>query len=267
VLKHCLILPHGSEIVPEFGYSGSAVEKLIHAVKYAAEISNSDRPDTIVIATPHNVRVSGHIAVVTSQYTKGTLTEKGRKIGLKLKCNREFALKIVEEAKKRSLPVVGVNFGTDSGATSCIQLDWGSLIPLRFLVKNKRADVILISPSREVEFQILISFGKVIGRMMEKDISRFVFVASADQAHTHSKNGPYGYSKEAQIYDSIVLDAVRSRLSSLEKVRMEIVERAKPDSLWQMLILAGIADELGLNGRLLAYEVPSYYGMLCAIYE
>ena len=45
----------------------------------------------------------------------------------------------------------------------------------------------------------------------------------------------------------------------------DFVERAAADSWWQMLMLYGA---LGNDWRseLLSYEVPSYYGMLCAAF-
>jgi aromatic ring-opening dioxygenase LigB subunit len=41
---------------------------------------------------------------------------------------------------------------------------------------------------------------------------------------------------------------------------------AKPDGLWQMAILAGIVDRVKLKSQLLSYQVPTYYGMICAEY-
>jgi aromatic ring-opening dioxygenase LigB subunit len=46
-----------------------------------------------------------------------------------------------------------------------------------------------------------------------------------------------------------------------------LIERAKPDSLWQVAMLAGIVERLGLRGELYSYEVPAYYGMICAAYK
>ncbi|CCQ96640.1 conserved hypothetical protein [[Clostridium] ultunense Esp] len=45
------------------------------------------------------------------------------------------------------------------------------------------------------------------------------------------------------------------------------VEEAKPDSLWQMLILAGFNEVAHLKGELLSYQVPTYYGLITAIYR
>jgi aromatic ring-opening dioxygenase LigB subunit len=53
----------------------------------------------------------------------------------------------------------------------------------------------------------------------------------------------------------------------LLKMDMSLVERAKPDSLWQMLILHGALQVKNLKGSFIAYQVPTYFGMLEASYE
>ena len=65
----------------------------------------------------------------------------------------------------------------------------------------------------------------------------------------------------------MAVDAVRhGRLRSIMRFPRLLVEAAKPDSLWQMTILAGILEEVPMKGELFSYQVPSYYGMLCAGY-
>jgi hypothetical protein len=39
------------------------------------------------------------------------------------------------------------------------------------------------------------------------------------------------------------------------------------DGLWQMTILAGIADKIALRAQLVCYDVPTYFGMICASFQ
>jgi aromatic ring-opening dioxygenase LigB subunit len=48
---------------------------------------------------------------------------------------------------------------------------------------------------------------------------------------------------------------------------LDFVERAKPDSLWQMLILHGASTVNPMKGEFLSYQVPTYFGMIVACYE
>ncbi len=56
----------------------------------------------------------------------------------------------------------------------------------------------------------------------------------------------------------------RERLSSVMRAGAGLVNEAKPDSLWQMTMLAGALSVAPLVGTLVSYQVPTYYGMLCA---
>ena len=55
-----------------------------------------------------------------------------------------------------------------------------------------------------------------------------------------------------------------NRLGELEGLT-ELVEAAKADSLWQLAVLEGALGS-GFEVELLSYEVPTYFGMLCAAY-
>ena len=92
-------------------------------------------------------------------------------------------------------------------------------------------------------------------------------VASADHGHAHDPDGPYGFDPAAREYDELICELVRTdELQRLSDIPPELVERAKADSWWQMLILHG-ATSKGWRGRLISYEAPTYFGMLTAAYS
>ena len=95
--------------------------------------------------------------------------------------------------------------------------------------------------------------------------TRVALVASADHGHAHDPDGPYGYDPAAAAYDERVVELVReNRLGELDGLA-ELVDAAKADSLWQLAVLHG-ALGAGFEVELLAYEAPTYFGMLCAAY-
>lgn len=227
------------------------------------------RPETIIIASPHNLRLGGHIGVVTSEHSTGRVALGDREVSLKARCDIELAVRIVDRAKRRGIPVVGANYGSASGTLSDLPMDWGTLIPLWFFLRggHSRMKVIIATPSREIPLAQNFEFGKLVAGISEETDKRIAFVASADQAHAHKKGGPYGYSREASEYDSLVVESIRaSRLASIMDFEPGFVDAAKPDSLWQMTMLAGVLDKVPMKGELFSYQVPTYYGMLCAGY-
>jgi aromatic ring-opening dioxygenase LigB subunit len=273
-LVFACIAPHGSEIIPELA-SRPMIRKFeatrIGMRDLARRISDA-KPHTIVVASPHNLRLVGQIAVVVTKNSSGSLEGSSKKsVFLRANCDVEFGRKLIHEARKKGLPVVGANYGTSEGPASCMQMDWGTLVPLWFVLKERRAKskIVIVAPSREIPLRKNFLFGRIMARLMENDKTRrFVFIASADQAHAHRKSGPYGFSASAAQYDNYVLDAIRNnRLKRVLGLGPKFVERAKPDSLWQMAILAGIIDRVPMQSELLSYQVPTYYGMICASFQ
>ena len=236
----------------------------------ARDIRRSN-PQTIVIASPHNLRLQSHIAIVTTENSTGQLKGSGkRNISLKLKCDRGFARELLHESTEQRLPVVGANYGTAEGPASDMAMDWGTLVPMWFVAKEQKvkARIVIVAPSREIPLSQNVSFGRVLARLAEKKQRRVVFIASADQAHAHQKSGPYGFHKAASKYDRFVSRAIReNRIGSISRLSKRFVEDAKPDSLWQMAILVGVTQVIKMLGNLLSYQVPTYYGMLCASFH
>jgi aromatic ring-opening dioxygenase LigB subunit len=66
----------------------------------------------------------------------------------------------------------------------------------------------------------------------------------------------------------MVLDALmRNRMGAVMTFKQDLVNAAKPDSLWQMSVLAGIADKIKLKAEIVSYDVPTYFGMICASFQ
>lgn len=223
----------------------------------------------MVVASPHNLRLDRHIGVITSENSRGKLVDDKNEIVLGASCDRELASMILLSAERRGLPVVGANYGTSEGPLSEMPMDWGTLVPLWFFLKTNRlkSRIVIVTPSREIPLRQNFEFGRVVAEVSERYQRRVAFVASADQAHAHRKDGPYGFSPDAAVYDSRVKRAIEEdNLKSVLGFGKRLVEAAKPDSLWQMAMLAGILEKAPMTGRLVSYQVPSYYGMICAGY-
>jgi aromatic ring-opening dioxygenase LigB subunit len=270
-LVYACIAPHGDELIPRL--AGDRARLFAASRKgmrtMAAQLERA-RPDTIVVASPHNLRLFRHIGIVLSENCTGKVVAGGATVSLKAVCDLDFGMGVLHSAEELDLPVVGANYGALEGPASDLPMDWGTLIPLWFFLGRggARRKVLVVTPSRGIPLEKNFEFGRVLGRAAEASTKRIAFVASSDQAHAHKKDGPYGFSRRAAEYDEEVVDAIRGgRLSSIMKLKPTLIEAAKPDSLWQMTMLAGALEVVPMKGELISYEVPSYFGMLCAGYE
>ncbi|MDG6909111.1 MAG: extradiol ring-cleavage dioxygenase [Nitrososphaerota archaeon] len=270
-LVYACIAPHGGETVPALaGRKLRLFRPTRDGMKSLASRMERSKPDTIVIASPHNLRLHRHVGVVTAENSSGSVTEGRKTIRLRAKCDVAFARTLVEEAERAGLPVAGATYGVSEGPLSDLAMDWGTLIPLWFFLRGTglKSKIVIVAPSRGLPLRLNFEFGRVMARAAEAGSKRVAFVASADQAHAHRRSGPYGYSPSAARYDEFVVAAVNGgRLSSILDLEPGFIDEAKPDSPWQMSMLAGALSEVPMKGEVISYQAPTYYGMLCASYS
>jgi aromatic ring-opening dioxygenase LigB subunit len=135
-------------------------------------------------------------------------------------------------------------------------LDWGAEVPLQF-VRTPR--VVVVAPARDRPLDEHVRAGEAIARATGD--ARVALIASADHAHAHDPDGPYGFDPAAAAYDARFQDLLAGRPLDFTSLA-ELVDAAKADSLWQLLMLQGAIDG---PAELLAYAAPTYYGMAVAI--
>jgi len=275
-LVYACIAPHGGEVIPELAtkWTVTRFSKTREGMRELAEQVAQSRPDTVIIASPHNLRLHRKIGIVTAANSTGHLQASLRNpksVTVKAKCDVELAKELLERAESRNMPVVGANYGSNEGTASDLPMDWGTVIPLWFIFKacKRKPRIAIVTPSREIPLKQNHEFGRVIADLAEKNRSkRIVFVASSDQAHAHKKSSSFGFNRAAKVYDELVLQAIeRNNLQSIMEVKQRIIDGAKPDSLWQMTILAGILSKIPMRSHLYSYQVPTYYGMICAGFQ
>lgn len=225
-------------------------------------------PDVVVVLTPHGIHVEGRMAVVTAGRAAGALAEAPA-VALDVPVDRELALSLVVELIAGGVPAVSVSYGGNEPAEAVMPLDWGSLIPLWYLGgrRDPPTPVVLVAPARDLSVDAHVDAGGAIGRAITASGRRVAIVASADQAHTHRADGPYGFDPAARLFDDAIVSILREgRLGAVRSIDAGLVSAAKPDSWWQMLMLLGAIGETW-TPRVLSSEAPTYYGMLCAAFD
>lgn len=269
-LVFACIAPHGGLAIPE---ACSPQEAGLAAATQAAMSELGGRlvatdPEVVIVLTPHGIHVDGQLAVVVAGHAAGAL-EEAPTVALDLRVDRELALSIVRELTADAIPTVGVSYGGNDPAEAVMPMDWGSLIPLWYLGgrRDPPLPVVLVAPARDLPVEAHVAAGAAIARAASMTGRRAALVASADQAHTHAADGPYGFDPAARIHDKLIVSLLREgRLAGLLDIEPALIGSAKPDSWWQMVMLLGA---IGDRWRpvLLSYEAPTYFGMLCAAFE
>ena len=220
------------------------------------------RPDVIIYLTPHGIRANNAFSIADCERMSGSVEENGGCFSVGASVDRDLARAIADEARADKLPVAQLNYATSSGPLSCLPLDWGVMVPLRFMPD---VPIVVVTTCYDLSFEQHLGFGTCLARAAGASGKRIGLVASCDWAHAHDADGPYGYDPAAARLDEEVAQLIGANdLEGLAGFDKEFIDAAKPDGLWQALLLAGAVPAASREIDVLSYEVPTYFGLLCA---
>lgn len=244
------VIPHGDEI---FDQPNQESLELFHKIR---EITSGDDSETVLVISPHGLRLSKSIGILNTEYLVADLQLKTKKLTGEYKTDRGLVKEILDKSDVSQ----EVSFITSSGPLSRFTLDFGSVIPLQFFSQK---NLVAIGQPRIWNRELLEDFGHTLSRVVQRSRKKVSIIISADQAHTHDPVGPYGYSEKSAEYEGMIENCFRnSDFSPLTDLSEDFVDKAKPDSYWNMLILKGLMDETGLRSVLDYHYVEIYFGML-----
>lgn len=271
-LVFACIVPHGSETIPALGGELAARTATTRtAFEEVGRRMEATRPETVVVITPHGVRVAGAVCVMTTERAFGVLEGPGGRVEVDMAVDTALAQGIATRAwQDYGVPTATAIYGASSGDGCFTPLDWGAVVPLWFLGARWTPQPALISmtPSRVLSPAQLADFGTALAETAAQSGRRVALIASADWGHAHQADGPYGIDPASPEFDAMVVDALKADdLERLVTTDLDFADRAKVDGLWQVAMLAGARRHTPLRGEFLAYQVPSYFGMLVAAYE
>jgi len=248
-----LIAPHGD---PAF-IDGSTTNEAMH------ELGRRHRaiaPDATVVLTPHNVHIDGAFGVITASAVAGRLDEPD--VAIARAVDQDLGAAALGSLHEAGLPAAGVSYGSNDPALAEMPLDWGAVIPLWFLGGDE--PVVVVVPARDVPLADHVRAGEALAAACAG--RRVTLVASADHAHRHDADGPFGFHAAAEEYDRRIVDLIRvNRLADVLGLE-KLADDAYADSLWQLAMLAGAIGS-SYEAELLSYEAPTYFGMACAAYS
>ena len=286
------ISPHGGLLIPLV--SGPDGAKALASQAAMAEMGRrmaAARPETVVIIEPHTLLVDGAISILDSAQVQGSLGPGSAADGpshgfsLTFDVDHNLAAAIATTSRAEGVPVVRVrNFVEAIPLT----IYWGTLIPLWFLgaTYSPPPRVVVASAGnlhafqseepmgrvghfgQEVPREGYIGFGRAVRAAAGQTGRRVAFIASLDLGHRHSADGPFGFDPASAECDAAVLEAVRD--NALERMLgydADWIDRGLTEAVEPLLALHGVLEGTDLRAEVLSYEVPTYYGMMCAAYS
>ncbi|MFL5734466.1 MAG: hypothetical protein ACJ78Q_14870 [Chloroflexia bacterium] len=278
-LVFACIAPHGSDVIAELsGEDAPLTATTREAMEELGRRMASARPETVIVITPHGIRVAGVMCIMTTERAAGMLEaspddgqEPPARVEVDMEVDSDLGLQIAERAARTyRVPVATAIYGASGGDGCFTPLDWGAVVPLWFLGARwpDPPAILSMTPSRALTLRQHYDFGAALAEASQEAGRRVALVASADWGHAHDPEGPYGFDPASAEFDAMIQQVIRAdHLDTLLEVDLAFADRAKVDGLWQAVTLAGALRHTPMRGELLSYEVNGYFGMLVASYQ
>lgn len=255
------MVPHPPLIVPEIGKGQEqAIERTIKAYHEAAQRIGRERPDTIVLFSPHQVMYTDYFHISPGKGAKGDFSKfRAGNVKMEVSYDTDFVEKLCELTDNTSFPA-----GTYGEQDK--HLDHGTMVPLYFVNqywKDYRLVRIGLSGLPLVRHYELGSYIQKTADLLDRKV---VLIASGDLSHRLKEDGPYGYQKEGPEYDRRIMDVMgRGSFGELLSFSEDFCEKAGECGHRSFTIMAGALDKTGIIPEKLSYEGPFGvgYGICC----
>eukprot|EP01062_Namystynia_karyoxenos_P081247 TRINITY_DN888_c1_g1_i1.p1 TRINITY_DN888_c1_g1~~TRINITY_DN888_c1_g1_i1.p1 ORF type:complete len:330 (+),score=91.99 TRINITY_DN888_c1_g1_i1:69-992(+) len=283
VVSGLAAMPHG-----DFAYDPSLVHNDTGAVKLHAACKDVGRwlsgvADAVVLSTPHGLELDNNFLVYLNSAESGSTTLgqdlhnasfPGYEVRMNVTTDEAVAGGLVDSLGGLAANVSGIK---GFAGSMPLPISWGEIIPLSFVTDELRRKVVLLGqPLRRYNDSVamvpeLVKLGRRLWRVLDALPARFAFLVSSDLAHTHLRDGPYGYCSCAEPYDQAVGRWAATQNSSALLSDAAGMQRigAMSCGFTGLVMLEGMLQEAREAGvkwesEMLANFHPTYYGMMAA---
>lgn len=265
----CYLVPHPPIIVKEVGRGDEkSAQRTIEAMGKVASDIASEKPEILVVITPHGPLFKDAMALGVSREFSGNFGAFGRpEVSLSFPGHRDMSFAIMEEAAREGIPVMAVDEGLRKRYNISPDLDHGALVPLYFINKKFQNFGLvhitygLLSPER------LYRFGLCIQRAAEKQEGKTSIICSGDLSHRLMRGAPAGYSKRGIEYDKKLMDLLGDMdTEGILNMDSRLIEEAGECAYRSVVTTLGAMDGYKVDANVLSYEGPYGVGYGVAIF-
>lgn len=263
MLSFVSICPHPPIIIPTVGSPSDLklVSKTIEGMINLAEIFAEDRPQTVLVISPHGPVDFNQFSVVNSPVLAGHFYNFGDfQTELIFKNDQKLIGEIEKEAQKESIPLRSIKIK---------ELDHGSLVPLYYLSQGLPNIKVVPLAYSYLDLEAHFKFGKILQKIInQKKDSRIGIVASGDLSHRLTVDAPAGFTPRGKEFDKLLIDLLEKKdAEEILKINPDLVEEAGECGYRSVIILLGVLDGLDWQPEILSYEGPFGVGYLVANFK
>ncbi len=253
-------VPHPPLIIPEVGRRQT---RDIRATKESYEEVGGriaeERPDTLVVISPHSVMYADHLHISPGIQARGDLGVFGvPQVSIETPYDQIFANQLYAQAEYRGIPA-GFLGEVDPA------LDHGTMIPLYFIQKYTGPIPIVRVSVSGLSYEMHYRFGQCISQAALVTGKRTAIIASGDLSHKLREDGPYGFSMDGLLFDEKICRIFeQGDFYDLLDMDPVLCESAAECGHRPFLVMAGAFDGWEVDARLFSYQGPFGVGYAVA---
>lgn len=269
-IKRAFIMPHPPIILPEIG-RGSEKDaiKTIEGCKKAALAIADEKPETIIVITPHGPVFQDAVCIGADSVLSGDFGRFGnKKLKFEFNNDEELVDKISDEFEQHGIFAVKNDrnsrqrFGIDSS------VDHGVLVPLYYILQQYREFRLVHITYGILSAEELYKCGMAINDAVAKTSRHACVIASADLSHRLKKDSSLGFNPDGKKYDDFVVGAIKDGdfvrfLDSDYRTR----DNAGECGHRSVTIMLGIFEGRSCKTDVYSYEGPFGVGYMVAQIE
>ncbi|MEK7073616.1 MAG: class III extradiol dioxygenase subunit B-like domain-containing protein [Patescibacteria group bacterium] len=249
------IVPHSPLLLPDIGKTH--VKKLAQTVAALADIEQRlyvTRPDTICVISPHGQVLGDAFGINLSAQYATSFKDFGDFKTAKTFRSDFLLIDRIQRSIRKDIPLA-----LHSDET----LDYGFGVPLHLLTEHLANPTIIPVTTSGLDLKAHFEFGKAMRDEMLNSNKRVAVIASADLAHSLTKDAPGGFSPRGAEFDAKIQELLAHRnVPGLLQMDPTLCAEAKECGLRAILIALGLLDGIDYTARVLSYEGPLGIGYL-----
>lgn len=257
------MVPHPPLIVPEIGRGEERkIQSTIDAYREIAARVRGQKPETIVILSPHQIMYADYFHISPGKGAKGDFGNfRAGNVKFEVSYDTEFVEELCLLAAQRDLSA-----GTMGERDK--KLDHGTMVPLHFIEQFFSGYQVVRIGLSGLPLVKHYELGECIKEAAENLNRRVVIVASGDLSHRLKEDGPYGYREEGPAYDERIMEVMGAgNFSELFEFSEKFCDKAGECGHRSFTIMAGAFDRTAVRAERLSYEGPFGVGYGVCAYE
>ncbi|NHJ49783.1 MAG: hypothetical protein FK733_18470 [Asgard group archaeon] len=266
------ILPHGAMVLDEKKAKKQQAIELHKAMKQITQQIKDLKPDIIFLTSPHGISHSNDFGIYLNKAASCSAEWNGDygNYSCEIPIDQKLSEELLEYLLDKETAISGV---VAYAPGFNIPLRWGEAVPLWFLRDIPSSFIIMSQPLKRYDMakELIpetLTLGNDLRIFFENLEKRTVIVISADLAHTHQEEGPYGFDESASIFDDLIgkwANTLNDKI--LLKQVVPKLNKAKVCGYIGFIMLQGMLGKLDFTPQLIVNQAPTYYGMMIAQFK